>query len=75
MQTIIIQTKANKSVLDAIKTLILASDKSEDYGDELSKDDTQDLLNTYELYKQGKLEFMSDDEFKGDLVKKGYEWR
>ncbi|ASM34647.1 Uncharacterised protein [Campylobacter sputorum subsp. bubulus] len=80
MQTITIHTNADKSIIEAIKTLILASDKEaiinefkSDY--KLSKDDTQDFLNTYELYKKNKLDFMSSDEFKNDLLANGYKWK
>ncbi|WP_052137624.1 hypothetical protein [Campylobacter sputorum] len=80
MQTITIHTNADKNIIEAIKTLILASDKEaiisefkSDY--ELSKDDKQDFLNTYELYKKNKLDFMSSDEFKDDLLANGYKWK
>ncbi|ASM37990.1 MAG: hypothetical protein SPI03_06890 [Campylobacter sputorum] len=80
MQTITIHTNADKSIIEAIKTLILASDKEaiinefkSDY--KLSKDDIQDFLNTYELYKKNKLDFMSSDEFKNDLLANGYKWK
>lgn len=64
MQTITTKTKA-------IKTLILADNKDAVISDCSKKD----LLNTYESYKKGKLEFMTADEFKKDLLKNGYEWK
>lgn len=79
MQTITIKTNADNSIIEAIKTLILASDKdaiiSYDETNGLSKDDANDLLKTHESYKKGNLELMSNDEFKKDLLENGYQWK
>lgn len=66
MQTIIIQTKADKSIIKAIKTLILASDKDVIISDHyLSKNLDEiraEVKDTIEQIKKGTMELYTFEE-------------
>ncbi len=77
MTSLTIQTNANDTLIDAIKTLLLSVDPNAIINssyDELSQEDTEHLKKLYEKKQDGKLKFYNEDELKERLNKKGYKW-
>ena len=77
MTTITLDNKIGADVIEAIKAL-LAGKPKELYSirdaDGISEADKAELIETYELVKAGKMEWMSEDEVRESLAKRGYEW-
>lgn len=77
MTTITLDNKIGADVIEAIKAL-LAGKPKELYSirdaEGISEADKAELIETYELAKAGKMEWMSDDEVRESLAKRGYEW-
>ena len=77
MTTITLDNKIGADVIEAIKAL-LAGKPKELYSirdaEGISEADKAELIETYELAKAGKMEWMSEDEVRESLAKRGYEW-
>lgn len=77
MTTITLDNKIGAEVIEAIKAL-LAGKPKELYSirdvQGISEADKAELIETYELVKAGKMEWMSEDEVRESLAKRGYEW-
>lgn len=77
MTTITLDNKIGADVIEAIKAL-LAGKPKELYSirdaEGISEADKAELIETYELVKAGKMEWMSEDEVRESLAKMGYEW-
>ena len=77
MTTITLDNKIGADVIEAIKAL-LAGKPKELYSirdaEGISEADKAELIETYELVKAGKMEWMSEDEVRERLAKRGYEW-
>lgn len=77
MTTITLDNKIGADVIEAIKAL-LAGKPKELYSirdaEGISEADKAELIETYELVKAGKMEWMSEDEVRESLAKRGYEW-
>ena len=77
MTTITLDNKIGADVVEAIKAL-LAGKPKELYSirdaEGISEADKAELIETYELVKAGKMEWMSEDEVRESLAKRGYEW-
>ena len=77
MTTITLDNKIGADVIEAIKAL-LAGKPKELYSirdaEGISEADKAELKETYELVKAGKMEWMSEDEVRESLAKRGYEW-
>ena len=77
MTTITLDNKIGADVIEAIKAL-LAGKPKELYSirdaEGISESDKAELIETYELVKAGKMEWMSEDEVRESLAKRGYEW-
>lgn len=71
MTTITLDNKIGADVIEAIKELLKSKPK-ELYS--ISEADKAELIETYELAKAGKMEWMSEDEVRESLAKRGYEW-
>lgn len=83
MTTITLDNKIGADVIEAIKALLadkpkeLYSIDDDEYLSEaegISEADKAELIETYELAKAGKMEWMSEDEVRESLAKRGYEW-
>ena len=76
MTTITLDNKIGADVIEAIKAL-LAGKPKELYSirdaEGISEADKAELIETYELVKAGKMEWMSEDEVRESLAKRGYE--
>ena len=77
MTTITLDNKIGADVIEAIKAL-LAGKPKELYSirdaEGISEADKAELIETYELVKAGNMEWMSEDEVRESLAKRGYEW-
>lgn len=77
MTTITLDNKIGADVIEAIKALLKNKPK-ELYSimdaEGISEADKAELIETYELVKAGKMEWMSEDEVRESLAKRGYEW-
>ena len=77
MITITLDNKIGADVIEAIKALLKNKPK-ELYSimdaEGISEADKAELIETYELAKAGKMEWMSEDEVRESLAKRGYEW-
>ena len=77
MTTITLDNKIGADVIEAIKAQ-LAGKPKELYSirdaEGISEADKAELIDTYELVKAGKMEWMSEDEVRESLAKRGYEW-
>ena len=77
MTKVTLDNKIGSDVIEAIKAL-LAGKPKELYSirdvQGISEADKAELIETYELVKAGKMEWMSDDEVRESLAKRGYEW-
>lgn len=77
MTTITLDNRIGADVIEAIKAL-LAGKPKELYSirdaEGISEADKAELIETYELVKAGKMEWMSEDEVRESLAKRGYEW-
>lgn len=77
MTTITLDNKIGADVIEAIKALLAGKPKelySIKDAEGISEADKAELIETYELVKAGKMEWMSDDEVRESLAKRGYEW-
>lgn len=77
MTTITLDNKIGADVIEAIKALL--KNKPEELysirdAEGISETDKAELIETYELAKAGKMEWMSEDEVRESLAKRGYEW-
>ena len=77
MITITLDNKIGADVIEAIKALLKNKPK-ELYSirdvQGISEGDKAELIEIYELVKAGKMEWMSEDEVRESLAKRGYEW-
>ena len=77
MITITLDNRIGADVIEAIKAL-LKNNPKELYSirdaEGISEADKAELIETYELAKAGKMEWMSEDEVRESLAKRGYEW-
>ena len=77
MTTITLDNKIGADVIEAIKALLKNKPKelySIRDAEGISEGDKAELIETYELAKAGKMEWMSEDEVRESLAKRGYEW-
>ena len=77
MTTITLDNKIGADVIEAIKALLKNKPKelySIRDAEGISEVDKAELIETYELAKAGKMEWMSEDEVRESLAKRGYEW-
>ena len=77
MTTITLDNKIGAEVIEAIKALLKNKPKelySIRDAEGISEADKAELIETYELAKAGKMEWMSEDEVRESLAKRGYEW-
>ena len=77
MITISLDNKIGADVIEAIKALLKNKPKelySIRDAEGISEADKAELIETYELAKAGKMEWMSEDEVRESLAKRGYEW-
>lgn len=77
MTTITLDNKIGVDVIEAIKALLKNKPKelySIRDAEGISEADKAELIETYELAKAGKMEWMSEDEVRESLAKRGYEW-
>ena len=77
MTTITLDNKIGTDVIEAIKALLKNKPKelySIRDAEGISEADKAELIETYELVKAGKMEWMSEDEVRESLAKRGYEW-
>lgn len=77
MTTIMLDNKIGADVIEAIKALLKNKPKelySIRDAEGISEADKAELIETYELAKAGKMEWMSEDEVRESLAKRGYEW-
>ena len=77
MTTITLDNKIGADVIEAIKALLKNKPKelySISDAEGISEADKAELIETYELAKAGKMEWMSEDEVRESLAKRGYEW-
>ena len=77
MTTITLDNKIGAYVIEAIKALLKNKPKelySIRDAEGISEADKAELIETYELAKAGKMEWMSEDEVRESLAKRGYEW-
>ena len=75
--TITLDNKRGADVIEAIKALLKNKPKelySISDAEGISEADKAELIETYELAKAGKMEWMSEDEVRESLAKRGYEW-
>ena len=77
MITITLDNRIGADVIEAIKALLKNKPKelqSIRDAEGISEADKAELIETYELVKAGKMEWMSEDEVRESLAKRGYEW-
>lgn len=77
MTTITLDNKIGADVIEAIKALLKNKPKelySIRDAEGINEADKAELIETYELVKAGKMEWMSEDEVRESLAKRGYEW-